>query len=286
MRTGIPAPLLAHMQGRNTTLAWGLKLTRTDERVFGFTSHDRPADIAGTLYRADLGLDVASLVSSSGFAVDNTEVQILADGLVFTKPDLMAGIWDAARFELFRYNWATPSMGRAIEKRGRVGNIRPRRGAFVAELRTLRQMLQQQRGTVTQPTCRNRLGDARCGVNLDGSPGFTVSGTLTAVTSGQIVRDAARTEVAHWFTEGEITFVTGASAGLRQKVKSYAADGTITLALPLVFGAAPGDAYTMTAGCTRRLLEDCRDKFGNALNFWGEPHLVGVDAISSTPDFS
>lgn len=286
MRTGIPAPLLAHMQGRNTTLAWGLKLTRADDRVFGFTSHDRPADIAGVHYRADLGLDVASLVSSAGFSVDNTEVQILADGVVFTKPELMAGLWDAAHFELFRYNWADVSMGRAIEKRGRVGNVRPRRGAYVAELRTLRQMLQQQRGTVTQPTCRNRLGDARCGVDLDGSPGFTVSGTLTAVTSGLIFRDAARTEALHWFTEGEIRFDTGACAGLRAKVKSYAADGTITLALPMIFELQLGDAYTMTAGCTRRLLEDCRDKFGNAVNFWGEPHLVGVDVISQTPDFS
>lgn len=287
MKASIPSLLLAHQQSGATTIAWAMKIVRGDDEVFGFTSADRDCDDLGDgiLYRADLGLDVSSLVSSAGFAVDNAEVTILADGEVFTRADILAGRWDGARWWLYRYNWATPSQGAETYKRGSFGVVQPRPGCYVAEMRGLRQKLQQPIGNVTQPTCRNRLGDAKCGINLTGSPGFTVTGTLTSVTSQQVVRDSARTEAADWFAEGELTLTSGASAGLTVKVKSYAADGTVTLALPLILGAEVGDAYSMIAGCRRRLAEDCVAKFSNAINFNGEPHVPGIDEVTRPPDF-
>ena len=44
---------------------------------------------------------------------------------------------------------------------------------------------------------------------------------------------------------------------------------------------AIGDAFTAVAGCQKRHDVDCRDKFGNLLNFQGEPHLPGIDALTS-----
>jgi uncharacterized phage protein (TIGR02218 family) len=52
----------------------------------------------------------------------------------------------------------------------------------------------------------------------------------------------------------------------------------ITLAEPMPFPIAAGDAFTIVAGCDRRL-ESCRQKFANVLNFRGEPFIPGADAV-------
>jgi uncharacterized phage protein (TIGR02218 family) len=282
----VPINLLTHIRSGGTTLAWGMKITRTDGAVYGWTSHDRDAAVDGVMYMSGPGLDVASLVSTAGFEVDNTEATMLTDEAIITRSDVLAGRWDGAAFELFRYNWASPSDGRDIRKVGNLGNVQPKRGAFVVELRGLRQRLQETIGNITQPTCRNRLGDAKCGVDLTGSPNFSATGTLTSVTSGRVFRDSSRVEPADWFAEGEIRFDSGLNVNLRAKVTGYGADGTITLGLGMLYDLSSGDAYTMTAGCGKRLLDDCKAKFNNVLNFNGEPHLPGADAVTAPPDFS
>lgn len=278
MSRAIPAGLLSRMQGSARTLAWIAKLTRTDGQVFGFTTHDETVHYDGLDYLASPGLDVAALVSSAGFAVDNTEIRILADGVIFARADVLAGRWDGCEFRLMRLDPNAVADGVQTRMVGTLGNLKPSSGLYVAELRGLRQQLQASAINVTQPTCRNRLGDTRCGVDM-AAGGRTVSGTLTHVTSAQVVRDSARAEAAGFFSYGKLTMTTGDNAGLSFKVRQHAADGTLTLDLPSVFGFSVGDAYTLTAGCSKRLAEDCVGKFGNAVNFNGEPHLPGMDQI-------
>jgi uncharacterized phage protein (TIGR02218 family) len=281
----IGASLLAHMQGGETTLAWGCKITRADGTVIGLTSHDVDVTISAVSYAATPGLDVAALVSAAGFAVDNTEATMLEDGVIFTREDILAGRWDGAAFELFRFNWADTTMGRDVVKVGTFGNIAPKRGAYTAELRGLRQKLQGSVINLTQPTCRNRLGDARCGVNI-GTGGRTVTGSLTSVTSQQVVVDSTRAEAADFFTAGVITFTSGDNTGLSFKVKTHAGGGTLTLALPAVLPFLAGDTYSMVRGCRKRLAEDCVATFANGVNFNGEPHLPGVDQVTAPPEYS
>lgn len=280
MSKTIPAGLLAHMQGPARRLAWLAKVTRRDAAVYGFTTHDESIVYSGVTYQADLGLDVASLVSSSGFAVDNTEARMLADGVVFVKSDILAGRWDGAEVVLMRINPTDVASGAAVYMTATFGNVRPDLGFYSVELRGLRQYLQSNIVNVTQPTCRNRLGDARCGVNL-GAGGLTVTGTLTHVTSQQVVRDSARAEAVDFFAAGELTMTSGDATGLTFKVRTHAADGTLTLALPSVQTLQVGDTYSLIAGCRRRLAEDCVARFSNAVNFNGEPHLPGQDQVVS-----
>ena len=280
----IPAPLLAHYALPATSLAYGLKLTRTDATVYGFTSSDVDTDQTGdgVLYRSAPGLDVSSLVSSAGFAVDNAEITVLTDDTLITRPDVLAGRWDGAAFTLFEYNARAPSQGVNVLKRGHLGNLQPRRGAYVAELRGLRQALQQTVGIVVQPTCRYRLGDARCTKALGA---FTVTGTLTAVTNQYVFTDTARTEADDWFAEGLLTWTGGNNAGLQVKMRASTSAGLLTASLPMIGTVQVGDTYSLVAGCRKRLLEDCQAKFDNVLNFGGEPHLPGQDALSAPPQF-
>ena len=279
----IPAPLLAHYQGPTTTLAWAIKLVRADGQVFGWTSADADVTLSAVLYRSAPGLDVQAFATSAGLGVDNTEITVLADDTVITRPDIMAGRWDNAAFTLQRYNWASPSDGVDVRAVGNLGELQPRAGAYVAELRGLQQYLQQPVGSPSTKTCRARLGDALCTVDV-ASATYTKTGTLTGVTSNQVFRDSARAEAADYFGEGILTFTAGNNTGLSQKVKTHAADGTFTLSLPMVMAVQVGDTYSVAAGCRKRLDEDCATKFSNVLNFQGEPHRPTLDELTSAPE--
>lgn len=280
MSKTLPSALLTNYASGAPTVAFGLRITRADGQVYGWTSTDVDATISSVVYRAAPGLDVASLVSSAGLEVGNTELRILHEDDTITRADILAGRWNNAEFALFRYNWASPSDGVEPISAGRLGEVTPRAGHYVVELRDLRQYLQQPVGAASTKTCRARLGDPLCGVDL--AP-WTFTGTITSVTSKQVFTDSSRTEADDYFGEGILTWTAGLNTGLSQKVKTYASD-TFTLSLPMIFDVQIGDTYSVIAGCRKRLDEDCAAKFSNELNFQGEPHRPTVDELTSSPE--
>ena len=276
----LPTNLAAHVATRSTTMATALKITRPDASVFAFTTHDVDDIISGVTYKANPGLDVTNIEITATAAVGNLELTTLHDGTIFTIADILGGVWRNSAFTIFRYNWASIGDGIDTLLAGTFGEVKVMLNTVVAELRDLRQYLQQSVGDASSKTCRARVGDARCTKDLTA---FTFTGTLTGVTSNQVFRDSARANPADFFGEGEITFSSGANAGLSAKVKAYAADGTFTLALPMTHTVAIGNTYRAVAGCRKRLVEDCVAKFGNVLNFVGEPHRQGVNDLTKSP---
>lgn len=276
----VPAGLLSNYQSDSPTVAWAIKITRTDDEVYGWTSADRDATIDAVIYESAPGLSVASFASSAGLAVDNSELTVLADDTIITRADILAGHWNNAAYLLFKYDWTDVSAGEEVISAGFLGELHPRSGAYVAELRALQQYLQQPVGAASTKTCRARLGDAMCMVDLGG---WTETGTITSVTSKQVFTDSSRTEADDYFGEGILTWTAGLNTGLSQKVKTYASD-TFTLSLPMIFDVQIGDTYSVIAGCRKRLDEDCAAKFSNELNFQGEPHRPTVDELTSSPE--
>ena len=284
MSKTIPAALLTHLQSNSTSLAYLLTVTRSDATVLRFTSCDQPLTVSAQLYSP--GLSVTSIAQSEGLAVNNLELTVLYDA-VFLKPDFLAGRWDNARWALSECNWASPGDGVNIVGQYVTGDVKPLATSCVIELRALGQFLQQPVGEVTSRLCRARFADFPTAVagNLCGknAAAATVTGTITTATSAYVMRDSARTEALDWFGEGILTFTSGANIGLAQKVKDYAADGTFTFSLPFPFPAIVGDAYSVIAGCRKRLTEDCKTKHANVLNFQGEPHIPGADLSTASP---
>jgi uncharacterized phage protein (TIGR02218 family) len=286
----LPAALAAHYAQQTTTVATLLKVTRSDSVVAGFTSHDRPLVFDGVTYNP--GFDLSSLSSTSSLAVDNLELSIIpGDDEDVLIADLVNGKWDNAFFQLMEVNIGNLASDQFnLLKNGNLGQVQFKATKYVVEFRSLTQQLQQTQGIVTQKTCRARLGDAKCTKSLTA---FTVSGTVDTSTDARHFTDAARAEADDYFTEGLITLTSGDNAGLTRKVKLHAA-GAFTLTLPFPYDIAVGTTYTMIAGCRKRLAEDCVTKFANGVNFQGEPHLPGLDALSkrggaatqaaSTPD--
>ena len=278
----IPAALQAHYDSGGSSVAHAIVIERTDGELFGFTSHDLPFVLDVTawglassalVFDAKQGLTASNIVSTSGFAVDNLELTTLDDGSLFQREEVVAGVWRNARFRIFRYRWdvTAPTIANDVEMltRGWFGEVTLNAATIKVELRGLKQLLQQSVGEVSTKTCRNRLGNDRCRVDL--AP-WTHAGVITAVTDKRSFTAAGLAQDADYFGEGVLSFTTGANAGLSQKVRSHASGGQLTLVLPMVMTVVAGDQFSIVAGCRKRLMEDCKGKFGNVLNFRGEPH--------------
>lgn len=261
------------------TLASGLKLVRRDGLTLGFTSHNRDRTVDGQLYEAGPGLMLTSLSGAEGFAVDDQELSTLDDGSVFSTAEIFNGLWRGARFWIIRYNWVTGVLVETLMA-GTLGEISVRRSTLVIELRGLQQYLQQGIGALSTKTCRNRLGDARCGLDL--AP-FTFTGTVTSSAGNATFTASGLTQDPDYFGEGLIEWLTGGNAGMQSKVRTHATGGVITMCFP---GFAPievGDTFEIVAGCRKRLQEDCRDKFDRVLFFRGEPHRGSIDQLTKPP---
>src|SRR5581483_3388287 len=85
-----------------------------------------------------------------------------------------------------------------------------------------------------------------------------------------------------WFTAGKLTFTGGDNAGLAVEVKNHrvTAEGVaIDLWQAMPEPLAEGDTFSVTAGCDK-LFATCRDRFNNAVNFRGFPHIPGNDFVT------
>jgi uncharacterized phage protein (TIGR02218 family) len=86
---------------------------------------------------------------------------------------------------------------------------------------------------------------------------------------------------ATWFASGYVEWTGGANAGRSAEVMLHDVAGgvvTLTLLQAPVRPIAEGDTFSIRAGCDKRL-STCRQKFENAANFRGFPHIPGQDAV-------
>jgi len=273
----IDAGLLATYRSAAPTIAVCVQVTRRDAQVFRWIGHDKSLTIGGNLYLSAPGVQLSALVSTEGFGVDNSEITILEDSDI-TRADIMAGVWDGAALQIAEVDWAAAVPVLNVLKVGKLGNVIPKRGHSSVEFRDLRQAIQAPHETVLQPTCRYRLGDAKCTKNVSGAP-FTVTGTVDSSASQYSITDASRVEAADYFGEGTLTFTSGLNSGLSQKIKTFSA-GVFVFWQQFIHPIGT-DNYTVTAGCRMRFTEDCIGKFDNAVNFGGEPNKLNPDTLTA-----
>ncbi|MEL6373394.1 MAG: DUF2163 domain-containing protein [Pseudomonadota bacterium] len=277
----LSAPLAAHLQSGVTTLSWCWRLTRRDGVTMGFTDHDRALHFEGTTFEAVSGFSASAIDETVGLSVDNLEVTGALSSQALREDALSAGLFDDAKLELFRVNWADVSQ-RALMRSGSLGEVTRAGGAFTAEVRGLAHYLQQPRGRVFQYSCDADLGDARCGVDV-AQAAFRGVGVVTEVASQRRVSASGLAAFAEgWFQRGLLTWTQGANAGLSIEVKSHMlANGTATLALwqTMTYEIAVGDGFAVSAGCDKAFTT-CRDRFSNAINFRGFPHIPGNDYLA------
>jgi len=282
MRT-VPSALQAKLDSGVTTLARCWLITRNDGVTQGFTDHDEDVVLDSVTCRAASGLGGSEATQNFGLSVDSSAFSgALADDTL-NEDDLAAGRYDGAAAELWLTDWSEPEL-RVLLAKGTLGEVKREGLAFTAELRGLTQQLAQDTGRLYATTCSADLGDLRCKIDL-GDPAYAGSGTVATVdATSSITVSGLDSFDDGWFTAGKLTFTSGANAGLAVEVKIHRKDAGVTLELwqAMAQPIAPGDAFTVTAGCDKQF-PTCHDKFANVVNFRGFPHIPGNDFVISYP---
>ena len=272
--------LQSHLNDGTTTLSWCWRISRADGVALGFTDHDRVLSFDGTVFEPESGFAASEIRAGSDLAVDAQDATGVLTSDRITETDILNGRWDNAAVELWRVNWTDTSQ-RVLLRRGAVGQIRRGRMAFVAEVRSLAHVLGQTVGRTFQAGCDARLGDARCGIDLENAI-YKGTGVVTDLLRDRAFMASGLSGFeAGWFTSGTLTWTSGANVGRITEVLSHGlADATATLTLleAPVLQIAEGDRFVARAGCDKRIAT-CSTKFANVANFRGFPNIPGQDAV-------
>lgn len=256
----IPVALQTHIDGEVLSLTRCLKITRTDGLVIRLTTHDVDLTVNGDVYRAGIPLEMSALESTDTLAVDNAELSLGLDGVVFTADDFDAGLYDGAQFELFLVNWENTGDGVIYLKRGTFGDAEIA-DEIVAkiQLRGLTHLLQRPIVERYSLTCRVALGSRRCGVvntpqrirrpnqkvktwdwflipsaNIT-TPSLTNLDFETAALAGWTIPSGSNWNRANAFTAYNGTYYAeGASGDIGEELVMYKDLDTVTIGMPNV----------------------------------------------------
>jgi len=235
-----------------------------------------PRDLAmgnGAVYLSSSGYDFTGYSASSTLSPAMVDVEGIAGLAGIGVDQIQSGVFDNARCYLFACDWAAPVEDFEPIAASIFGKTHLLDQRYKIEEMALVDALNQSVGKTYTAACPKRLGGqefAGCKINL---AAYTVTGAVASVASPYILRLAGRTEAADYFAQGTLQFTSGANAGLKPlEIKAYALDGSVELYEPFYYAPAVGDAYSLVAGCRKRL-QDCRDKFNNVLNFGGFTHV-------------
>ena len=263
-----------------TTLALCWRIERRDGVTIGLTAHDRALLVDGLDYRAAPGMVPSAVKRRAGLEADTADVAgaLVCDAI--GEADLLAGRWDGARVVLFAVDWTAPTGSAQAERvalgEGRLGAVSLSAGQFTAELQGVAAALARPVVEETSAECRAELGDRRCRVPMAGRRVFA---RVVAVAGRVVTVDRALAEGAH--AGGRLRWFGGGNGGLEGWIAA-SAGSALTLRTPPAFPVGPGTLVEVIEGCDKSLAT-CAGRFGNAVNFRGEPYLPGIDLLTRYP---
>ncbi|MGK6324507.1 DUF2163 domain-containing protein [Sphingomonas sp. DT-51] len=265
------------MSDRVLALALCWRIERRDGVTLALTAHDRDLAVDGMVYRAAPGMTPSAVALSSGVDADTMEAAGAFTAAAITARDLADGRWDGARVICFALDWSDPEAVPQPLGTGRIGAVTERDHDFTAELVGEQARLDRPAVETSSPTCRAALGDARCRVMMAGRRRFA----RVVAVAGDVVTLDADQPAADAYGGGRVRWFDGANTGLASAVAR--SDGaTLTLAETPAHAVAAGTLVELVEGCDKRLAT-CAARFGNAVNFRGEPFVPGTDLLTRYP---
>jgi uncharacterized phage protein (TIGR02218 family) len=257
------------------SFAFCWRLERRDGVTIGLTSHDRPLQAAGLRYAPAPGMTPSAILRGGDPRADLAEVQGALSSAALSETDLHAGRWDGARAVLYLTEWTEPGVLWLELARGTLGSVGQADGYYTVALQGAGAVLAQPVAPLTSPTCRARLGDGDCGVDLRGVQHVA----QLAEIDGESMRFSGLEAGLYPF--GSLRWLTGSSAGLVQMIVDQSGDMLMLAEVPPL-PVMPGALALLTQGCDKRLAT-CAGRFFNAVNFRGEPFLPGMDLLTRYP---
>ncbi len=252
------------------------RVFRRDGVTLGFTSHDRDLRFDGVLHRAAPGMVPSAIRRSADLNPDSAEVQGALTHDSIRAADLAAGRFDGAVVEIGVVDWE--NLDRAVLYRGEIGTVSEQAGGFDAELRSAKVDLEAETVPRTSPTCRAQFCGPACTLS---AAKYTHEAVVAAIDFAANLVALAGGPAPEAMRDGSLRWLDGPQAGLAMEVIASDASGLV-LDIELDAGLQPGARVRLREGCDHTV-QTCQARFGNAVNFQGEPFLPGNDLIARYP---
>jgi uncharacterized phage protein (TIGR02218 family) len=262
-------------EGELTTVALCWRIERTDGAGLGLTSHDQSLMKDSVTYAPTPGMVPASITRSLGLEPHSAEVSGVLSSEALEAQDLALGRWDGARVRLLAMDWAAPMDGQIDLLGGDLGEVSIDGDSFSADLQGSASALDRPICPSTSPHCRAEFGDKKCRVDLAGR---SVTAVVVDSVDGEISLDRAFPDS---FLLGRLRYMSGKNCGRSTVVIAVAGTAIRVRDLP----RAPVEAgcrVELREGCDKTF-QTCVERFDNAANFRGEPHLPGTDLLTRYP---
>jgi uncharacterized phage protein (TIGR02218 family) len=261
--------------GPVTSLAFCWQLERRDGAGVSLTSHDARIERGGVIYTPAPGMTPAAIVRRRGLEPQSSEVDGALSDAALTDEDMELGRWDGARVILEAIDWVDTDHEGIRLLDGEIGSVGVSDRGFTAELVGAAAKLDAPACPETSSECRAVFGDRHCRVDQSGRRTTAVvvahNGTRLAVEPAPLQEVAC----------GQLAVVSGPMTGFRSPILAVD-NGGIILRDPPRGKVATGSRVWLVEGCDKRFAT-CRDRFDNAVNFRGEPHLPGNDLLTRYP---
>lgn len=254
------------------TVATWWRIDRRDGVSLGFTTHDADLWFDGLLHRSAPGMMPAAIRRSAGFDADSAEV----DGAIahdsISADDLAAGRYDGARVAVGLVDWQTLEHDAVYA--GTIGSVTQDSDSFSAQLTSRKGDLARDPVPRTSPCCRADFCDQGCELS---AARFTHEGVLSAFDHSHNAVAFTGTATPAALLGGQLRWLEGPYAGIAMTIVALEGDALV-LDQPLDRVLAAGLRAQLKEGCDHTLAT-CASRFGNAVNFRGEPFLPGNDMV-------
>ena len=252
-------------------------LTLQDGTVLGFTSHDQDLQLDDVPCQALPGGASSEIALSETRSGQSTTFRSAITSDAITEAAIEDGRFDNATVTIWQVDWQAPEHRHEIF-RGWLGTITRQKSRFEAEVMNGTMNLRVPHGRIFGRLCEAELGDARCAVDLD-DPRYQVAATVVQVQSpNTLILELANAVADGWFNAGKLEQTDGTILMINDH-QTQGARAVLSLRHPIKSLPQRGEQLRCFAGCNKRFAQ-CRDKFANALNFRGFPHIPGSRTVA------
>ena len=257
------------------TVAAYWRIYRRDGAALAFTTHDRDLYFSGIRHRSAPALLPSSVRRTIDLSDDEAEVHGALSHDTIRTEDIATGRFDGARIETGVVDWETLENARLYI--GSIDALAREDGQFKAQLSSIKRQLDKDPVPRSSPTCRARFCGQGCTLP---SSRFEVRRVATAI---DYTSDAVRFDLAEPsnFLAGKLRWLDGPQAGIEATIIDYSGQDLV-LDRPIAEGQQAGHRAILREGCNGTIAA-CADRFGNAINFQGEPFLPGNDHLTQYP---
>lgn len=257
------------------TIAMLWRIERHDGVTLGFAAHDRDIHVTHFVYRAAPGMLPSAIEMDDGFDPLDMDIGGALSHRLIRADDLAARRWDHAAVRIGLIDWQQPDEGAGWFWEGHLGAVATDGARFSAELRGVKSQLDQPFVPVSSPSCRAGFCALGCGLSR---AAFEQVAVMSGFSDDGLVFAGIDAGAAPDFVHGQLRWISGGNVGLSADIIGHTGSG-LQIDGALLADPVAGDRALLVQGCDKSLAT-CSGRFGNAINFRGEPHLPGNDLLT------